>query len=228
MNCTDPNCDWRTVDQARYFCSWSGGKDSCLALHRAMARWGAPEALVNILTEGGTHSRSHGLPVRALEAQAAAIGVPIVQRNATWADYEAQFVDALKQLRAQGVEAGVFGDIDLQVHWDWEKGVCAQAGMTAFEPLWQDAHQALVAEFLAAGFEATIVTVNLERVPEEFLGRSFSTDTVAELMSLGVDVSGEGGEFHTVVLDGPIFSSPIAVEKVGIRRHEGYATLELR
>ena len=228
MTYTEPEAVCDPLRATKYFCSWSGGKDSCLALHRTMSRWGRPACLVNMLTEDGVHSRSHGLPATLLDAQAAAIGVPIVHGSATWEDYEAQFVACLKDLQAQGVTAGVFGDIDLQVHWDWEKSVCAQAGMIALEPLWQAAHRDLVAEFLTAGFEAMIVTVNLTAVPEEFLGRVFSPETVADLEALGVDPSGEGGEFHTVVLDGPIFSRRVPYEIVGVHRHGDYATLELR
>lgn len=226
MATLDPLNNWRQGDSVRYFCSWSGGKDSCLALHRAMNLWGPPECLFNMLTEDGEHSRSHGLPVRVLQAQAAAIGVPIVLGSASWADYEALFVRHLKVLAEQGVEAGVFGDLDLQEHWDWEQGVCGQAGIAALEPLWHGEHEALVAEFLDAGFDALIVTVQLDKVPESFLGRRYS-EAVADLRELGVDVSGEGGEFHTCVIEGPIFAGPIGYHVEGIRRIKTHATLIL-
>ena len=95
-------------------------------------------------------------------------------------------------------------------------------------PLWQAAHADLVGEFLAAGFAAMIVTVDLSAVPESFLGRDFSAETVAELEARGVDPSGEGGEFHTVVLDGPIFRQRVPYEILGIHRAGNHATLELR
>lgn len=227
MNGLDLSNPWRPGDTVRYFCSWSGGKDCCLALHRAIREWGLPVCLVNMLTEDGEHSRSHGLPRRVLQAQAEALGVPLVLGSATWADYEAEFVRLLQPLSAQGVEAGVFGDIDLPAHWEWEKEICARAGMTAVEPLWQATHEELVSEFLTEGFEALIVTVDTIRVPENFLGRRYS-EALTALRELAVDVSGEGGEFHTVVTDGPIFNRPIETETVGIHRQQTYATLQLR
>ena len=72
--------------------SWSGGKDSALALWRARARELRPTALLTMLDETGERSRSHGLPVEVLEAQAASIGVPLVTASATWDDYTAAFV----------------------------------------------------------------------------------------------------------------------------------------
>ena len=89
-----------------YFCSWSGGRDSCLALHRAAARWGPPRRLFTVLSEDDVHSRSHGIPRHLLAAQAAALGVSMAFGSATWEDYEAAFVDCLQQLSAEGLTAG--------------------------------------------------------------------------------------------------------------------------
>lgn len=226
MAITDPLNNWRAGEAVRYFCSWSGGKDCCLALHRAMTLWGPPVCLLNMLTEDGEHSRSHGLPKRLLQAQAEALGVPLVLGSASWADYESEFVRQLQALATQGVQAGVFGDLDLQIHWDWEQGVCEQAGLVALEPLWHTPHEMLVEEFLQAGFDALIVTVQLDKVPQSFLGRRYS-EAVADLREWGVDVSGEGGEFHTCVIEGPIFSAPIPYVAKSVRDIGTHATLVL-
>lgn len=215
-------------DAPRYACSWSGGKDSCLALHRAIQQWGPPAALVNVLSEDGEHSRSHGLPTRVLEAQAEAIGAPMIFGRASWAEYEAVFVEILQGLRAEGITRCVFGDIDLQVHRDWEEMVCARAGMQAELPIWHGDHQALISEFISLGYKATLVTIDLDRVPERFLGRTLSPHTCARLTKLGIDVSGEGGEFHTVVTGGPIFSRRVSVMPQGTLRMSHYAVLKLR
>ena len=122
----------------RFFVSWSGGKDAYLALQRAVRRGGEPAALVCMLHEDGRVSRGHGLPLALLEEQAAALGVPLVTRATTWDGYEATFVSLLHELRGQGVEAGVFGDIDLQAHRDWVEGVCEVAGLGCHLPLWQE------------------------------------------------------------------------------------------
>jgi uncharacterized protein (TIGR00290 family) len=215
-------------DKPRYACSWSGGKDACLALHRAIRQWGPPAALVNVLSEDGEHSHSHGLPRRVLEAQADAVGAPIVFGRASWVQYEAVFVEILQSLSAEGITHCVFGDIDLQVHRDWEEMVCARAEMRAELPIWHEEHEALVSEFLCLGYAATLVTIDLDRVPERFLGRALSPDTCARLTKLGIDVSGEGGEFHTVVTNGPVFSRPVSITPQGTLRTSHYAVLKLR
>ena len=115
----------------RAFCSWSGGKDSMLALHRALDAGFAVEALLAMFDEGGERSRSHAIPPGLMRAQAAALGLPLVMRRAGWSDYEAVFVDQLRQFAAAGLTHGVFGDIDLQPHRDWEERVCASVGQRA-------------------------------------------------------------------------------------------------
>ena len=134
----------------RVFVSWSGGKDAYLALQRAVRRGAVPAVLVCMLHEDGRVSRGHGLPLALLEEQAAALGVPLVTRPTTWEEYEATFVSLLHELRVQGVQAGVFGDIDLQAHRDWVEGVCEVAGLGCHLPLWQEPRRALLGEFLAA------------------------------------------------------------------------------
>lgn len=210
-----------------FVCSWSGGKDSCLALYRALRAGAKPAFLLSMLREDGARSRSHGLMPEILQAQAASLGIPLITRNTSWADYEAVFIAALRDLREAGVPAGVFGDIDLEEHRLWEEKVCSSAGIEAILPLWKTPRLALLDEFLALGFEATIVATNDEKLGQDYLGRLLDRDLVRELERLGIDPSGEEGEYHTVVTDGPIFSEPLVL---GLREgmfHSGYWFLDV-
>lgn len=195
--------------RATAVCSWSGGKDSCLALHRATSAGAEPIALVTMLTEGGRRTRSHGLPVEVVEAQATALGIPLVTGSATWNGYEDAFVAALRAVRADGAELAVFGDIDLDDHRAWCARVCGVAGLDAVHPLWQAAHLDLLAELLELGYEAIVVAARDGVVPASFLGRRLDDRLVGDLTALGIDPAGEGGEFHTVVVDGPLFDRPV-------------------
>lgn len=108
----------------RAFFSWSGGKDSMFALHRALDAGFRVEALLAMFDETGERSRSHAIPAALMQAQADALGIPLVMRSASWADYEAVFTEQLREFASRGVTHGLFGDIDLQAHRDWEeKGV---------------------------------------------------------------------------------------------------------
>jgi uncharacterized protein (TIGR00290 family) len=218
----------RSADEAlagrRFFCSWSGGKDACLALQRAVAEGGEPAALLCMLHESGSVSRGHGLPVALLEGQAASLGIPLITRATTWDDYEATFVSALQQLRAEGVEAGVFGDIDLQGHRNWVEGVCELAGLSCNLPLWQESRRTLLAEFLAGG-RATIVTVDSSRLGADYLGLELGDALIARLEAAGVDVCGEDGEYHTMVTSAPLFARPVPLAWDGVEERDGHLVL---
>ncbi len=199
-----------------FFCSWSGGKDSCFALYHALAAGGVPAYLLTVLAPGGERSQSHGVPLSLLERQAAALGVPLLTCEAGWEEYEEVFVAQLRALRGLGVEAGVFGDIDLPEHRAWQEKVCATAGLVPFLPLWQKPRRELACQFVTLGFTAVIVAVRRGVVPLDFLGRPFDGATIAALEELGVDVAGEAGEFHTFVTGGPIFRHPVSYEVRGV------------
>jgi diphthine-ammonia ligase len=206
--------------------SWSGGKDSALALWRARVRGLRPIALLAMLDETGERSRSHGLPVEVLEAQAAAIGVPLVTASATWDDYTTEFVRALANLAGPSVRACVFGDIDIEPHRQWCVDAAAGAGLEAIHPLWQEPRRALLQELFDAGFRATIVVL---RVPDlDLLGRELSPAVVDSIAAAGHDASGETGEYHTVVTAGPIFAAPVPMSFGAPQRRGDHWAVDVR
>jgi diphthine-ammonia ligase len=195
----------------KVFVSWSGGKDSAMACYQAIQKYGACIAyLLNMLAEDGVRSRSHHLSVAALRSQADAMGIPIVQRQTTWQGYEEEFKNALAVFKKEGVQAGIFGDIDVQEHRDWVERVCSESGLNAILPLWQRSRESLMDEFIAVGFKAIIVAVKLECMGSEWLGRHLDRQFVEDMKRLPqVDLCGENGEYHTFVYDGPIFQNPV-------------------
>jgi diphthine-ammonia ligase len=209
------------------FCSWSGGKDSCLAFYYAVQRGGKPKYLLSMLTEDKCTSRSHGLPKFILEEQARRIGIPVVFRSATWDEYETTFIEALGEFKTRGIETGVFGDIDVESHREWCVRVCNTAGIRTCHPLWKRSRYELLKEFLELGFQATIIVTKADKLGPEFLGRVMNPDTIQQLIKAGIDPSGELGEYHTVVTDGPMFSTPILLKSQKRIMRGGYWFLEL-
>lgn len=199
--------------------SWSGGKDSCLALWRARSAGSNISLLITAMDEHGEKSRSHGVPPALLAAQAASIGAPLEFYDTSWTSYEEKFIGVLRAARERGITQAIFGDIDLVPHREWEEKVCASAGLQASLPLWLEARRALVDEFLAAGFKAVVVCVNGTYLGPEFCGREFDAAFLADLPE-GVDACGENGEFHTFVYDGPAFSVPVAFERIAVQRYD--------
>ncbi|MCL5951181.1 MAG: diphthine--ammonia ligase [Chloroflexi bacterium] len=216
-----------SVNGRPFFCSWSGGKDSCLALYHALQQGGVPKPLFAMMAEGGQLSRSHGLPRSLLDEQSRQLRIPITFRSASWDEYEATFLEALHEFKADGVETGVFGDIDVDSNREWVERVCRQSGIAPFHPLWKRPRRALLEEFIDLGFKATIVAVNSAKLDTRFLGRTIERETVGDMEQAGIDPSGELGEYHTVVTPGPMFSSEIVLKIKGQKTHDGYSFLEM-
>jgi diphthine-ammonia ligase len=215
----------QNIEGRSFFCSWSGGKDSCLALYRALQHGGAPFTLFTVMNQVSERSHSHALPLSVLSRQAEALQIPLQVRTATWETYETVFIDELRQLKAAGIALGVFGDIDIEDHRRWEVTVCEAAGLDACLPLWQESRLHLVEEFISLGFVAHIVTVKDAVLDESFLGRVMDRQLIQDLLDREVDPAGEGGEFHTVVTAGPIFSHPVSIDFGPVVKRDGYSFL---
>ena len=210
-----------------FVASWSGGKDSAMAYYRALKAGSIPKRLWTMFEEDKERSKSHALPFEVVEAQAERIGVPLMIRGAGWKGYEVQFLDAMKECKDAGIDHGVFGDIDLVDHLEWVQKTCAKVGMEAVHPLWMEPRRKILEEFVEAGFEAYIVVVNTKMMPAHFVGRKFTIELMDELDVLGIDSCGESGEFHTVVVDGPIFSGRVPVVFTGQHERDGYVFLDI-
>lgn len=210
------------------FCSWSGGKDCALALKESVDGGAVPRLLIAMMTEGGTRSRSHGLHREVLEAQAAAMGIPIRFGSATWAGYEREFQGLVHEAAAAGLTTGVFGDIDIEGHREWVERVCLRAGAKPCLPLWQR-DRSLVMEHLSdAGLRAVIVAVRDGVLTSELLGRIIDDDVLHELARAGADLAGENGEYHSVVVDGPGFQRPLDLAVEGRTLRDGVWFADLR
>ena len=202
-----------SLNNKRCMVSWSGGKDSCLAMYRAIQAGAKIERLVNMKIEDGMRSRSHGLRSGVIDAQANSLGVALESSATSWADYEDNFIELLIKLKADGIDVGIFGDIDLQEHLEWEEMVCKKAAIIPSLPLWKEDRLSLVREFIELGFVSKIVAVKDELLSSDYLGRALTMVLVEEFETNGIDACGENGEFHTVVIDGPIFNKPIELSE---------------
>ncbi|MGX6445182.1 Dph6-related ATP pyrophosphatase [Neobacillus sp. K501] len=220
--------DWKKgANGHKFITSFSGGKDSVLALYKAM-QVGEAVGLIVMMEEEGKRSRSHGMSSELIRAQAESIGLPFYTGVASWADYEKVFTDLLKMAKIQGAEVLVTGDLDMPEHGCWHDKVTKNAGLKLGMPLWEMNHREAVEEFINLEFVTMIVTVNLSLgMREEDLGRTLTHEFVKELEARGIDPCGEGGEFHTTVVDGPIFKHPIPVRKCRIIKNGEYAFLPL-
>jgi uncharacterized protein (TIGR00290 family) len=206
--------------------SWSGGKDSCAALHRVHAHYDVV-SMVTMFDEDAARSRSHGLRPEVIAAQGDRLGLPRITGRCTWQTYDAAFHGALDEAAAGGVTHVIFGDIMFDEHRMWADRMCAASGLTAVEPLWGESTESLFHEWVASGAEALIVTARAEFLDETWLGRPLREDLLPELRRLGVDPCGERGEYHTVVTGSRLFSRPLRLRREGHVQRAGCWAVDL-
>jgi diphthine-ammonia ligase len=199
------------VSRRRAAISWSGGKDSCAALHRTHGEYDVA-CMITMFDEGEQRSRSHGLRPEILAAQAERLGLRRITGRCTWQSYDAMFAGALEEAKADAVTHVIFGDILFDEHRQWAERMCDAAGLTAVEPLFGASTLTLFEEWTASGADALIVTARAEFLDETWLGRPLRREMLDAFTRLGVDPCGERGEYHTVVTNSPLFDRPLAVE----------------
>ncbi len=194
------------------FC-WSGGKDSALALHRL--RQDARYEIVSLLTTCNEHFQRvsmHGVRLELLDAQAAAIGLPLekvfVSRQSSNEEYQRKMAECLLAHKARGVTGCVFGDIFLEDLKVWREANLAPIGFRGVFPIWKVDSRELIREFLALGFASVICCANDAWLGEADVGRTIDADFIRALPP-GVDPCGENGEYHSFAFAGPVFREAI-------------------
>ncbi|HET8602429.1 MAG TPA: hypothetical protein VFM09_00730 [Marmoricola sp.] len=216
---------------ARAWVSWSSGKDSTLAL--AVAREDPDLEVVGLLTTvnaAADRVAMHAVRRELLEAQAAALGLPLHVVELPWPcsneDYERLMAGAVAAARGDGVTRMVFGDLYLADVRAYREHALAGSGIDAVFPLWGRDTAALAREMLDRGVRATLTCVDPRQLDPGFVGRAYDASLLAELPP-EVDPCGENGEFHTFVGDGPGFAHPLAIRAGEVVEREGFVFADL-
>ena len=211
--------------------SWSGGKDSGLALHALlMDPTMRVRALLTTVTEGYDRVSIHGVRRELVAEQGRALALPVVESRipagATNARYEESTLATLSELRKSGVEAVAFGDLLLEDVRSYRERLVESAGLTALFPLWGRDTGRLAREFLSCGFRAVVVCVDPLKIDRRFCGREYDADLLAEL-PVAADPCGENGEFHTFVYDAPMFDGEVEVARGEVVERDGFVFCDL-
>lgn len=206
--------------------SWSGGKDSALALWTLRSELDTrPTALITTVTEGYERISMHGVRCELLQMQASAVGVPLTEVRIPPACvnevYEARMSQAFEAPPLSEVAAVAFGDLFLEDVRAYREGRLEAAGRRGLFPLWHRDTSMLARQFIADGFEAILVCVDPRRLDPSFAGRAFD-DGLLDDLPADVDPCGENGEFHTFVRAGPIFAKPIACDTGEVVERDGF------
>jgi uncharacterized protein (TIGR00290 family) len=204
--------------------TWSGGKDSALALYEALKAGTKVAALLTTVTKDYGRISMHGVREELLAAQAEAIGLPLevvyIGVGCSNAGYEAAMAGRLERFRERGVSSVLFGDIFLEDLRLWREERLARLGLAGGFPIWKRDTAALAHRFIDLGFRAVLTCVDTWALPARFCGREFDEALLAELPP-EVDPCGERGEFHTFVYAGPILSRPVQFRRGEVVMREG-------
>ena len=208
--------------------SWSGGKDSCLACYNAMQSGYNISYLLNTISKEYKRVRFHGLKDTLVQSQSQALGIPLLQKETTGENYEQEFKDIIKTVIPEGIEGVVFGDIFLHMR-EWADKVCVDLKIQSIEPLCGRSSEEILLDFIDSGFEAIVVATQANLLDEKWLGRKLDKSFLEDIKKLkNIDVCGENGEYHTLVIDGPIFKKRIDISKTEKILRNGYWFLDIQ
>jgi diphthine-ammonia ligase len=219
----------KEVVVSKAFVSWSGGKDCCQSAYRAQQAGYEISYLLNMTNPQSERSCSHGISSAWIKVQAEALGIPLVQQTTNGQDYADQFIAAMQKMRAEGVTHGVFGDIDFNPHREWDENVCKAADIELMLPLWLKDHNQVAMDFIDAGFETVIVATRADLLGPEWLGRQFDRQFLKDLAQFpGISPCGEAGEFHSLVINGPLFKQKVVIQETERVKRQDHWFLDIR
>lgn len=211
----------------KFVMSFSGGKDSTLALYRMIKKGYEPVALLTTVKKDADKSWTHGINRKLLKQVSESLSIPLLEVECDVCEYEKEFEKSLIKAKELGASICAFGDIDIEEHKYWDTERCKNAGIEASFPLWQEDREALVYEFIESGFTTIIKTINLDYLNEDLLGKKLTKNIVDEIKNSGADACGENGEYHTFVIDGPLFKEKISFENKGVVIERNYGHLNI-
>jgi uncharacterized protein (TIGR00290 family) len=219
------------VPSRRVLLSWSSGKDSAWTLH--VLRTDPDVEVVGLLTTvNATHGRvaMHSTRLAIVEAQARAAGFPLHVVPLPWPCSNEVYERAMRRALDDAVKHGVthvaFGDLFLEDIRAYRIKQLEGSGLEPLFPLWHEPTGPLARRMIDAGVEAVVTCVDPKKLSPPFVGRKFD-HAFLDALPPGVDPCGENGEFHTCVLAGPMFRTPLRAAVGEVVERDGFCFADL-
>ncbi|MGA9226024.1 MAG: diphthine--ammonia ligase [Mesobacillus sp.] len=209
--------------------SWSGGKDCCLALYRMLQENKNVACLVSMVSENDARNHAHGIRLEILKLQAEALGIPLVLVDSA-GDYESSLIKALTKLKEQhGIEEIAFGSLYADEDRKWNEEVANKAGLAPLFPVWISPEESskLLDEFITLGFSAVVCRASDKDFDCTWAGRMLDSKFFEDIHNHDICVMGEFGEYHTFVLDGPIFQRKVSLTESRVILNSGLWSLDI-
>ncbi len=197
--------------------SWSGGKDSTLALNEILNNTDYEvHTLITTVTEGYDRISIHGVRNELLEKQVQSIGLPLhkvsIPKDSKNEQYESALKKVLLKFKNEGINEIMFGDIFLEDVKKYRDELLDRLDMKGVYPIWKKDSKELARKFIELGFKAVTTCVDFQQIDKKFVGREYDSGFLNDLPGTA-DPCGENGEFHTFVYDGPLFNEKISFNK---------------
>ncbi|WP_026584899.1 diphthine--ammonia ligase [Bacillus sp. J33] len=209
--------------------SWSGGKDSCLALNALVEQGVEVACLITTAPAEIGRTFGHGEKTDLIRLQAKALSIPVEFVSCSFENYTERYVEELKRLKeVYGLTGIAFGDLYLNGHREWGEKAAYEAGVEAVYPLWMEENESIKAFeiFIESGYKAKVIRVREDVLDSSWLGRELDAAFLCDIREKAVCPMGESGEYHTFVYNGPLFSQEIQLESPKLVQLETTKKLE--
>lgn len=195
-------------DNEKFICLYSGGKDCALAFSIARQKADAV-ALIHCIKENTERTIFHDQEKDVVEAQAKAIGLPLIYHYEDWWSKWDTLIKIYLKYKNEGVKYVVFGDLNSYDNAKIQIELCKGVGLIPCFPLWQASYDELIEELYKHKIVSIITNINHPSINAKFLGEVFDKDIYSHFQKIGIDPFGENGEFHTTVVSADCFSASI-------------------
>jgi diphthine-ammonia ligase len=209
---------------------WSSGKDACLALYRILKEKKNVACLISMVSEKDKRNHAHGIKLDILKSQAEALGLPLILVDSA-GNYEISLISALTKLKEElGIGEIAFGSLYSEEDRKWNEEIAYKAGLHPLFPVWisQNETTKLLEEFISLGFSAVVCRASEKHFDQTWAGRFLDLSFLNEIQKHDLCVMGEFGEYHTFVLDGPIFHKRVNLIKSGVVLNSGLWSLDVQ
>ncbi len=195
---------------------FSGGKDSVFAIYITEQFGWEVSHLVTLHPEKSDSWMFHSINIHHTKPLAEALGIPLVMKS-TKGEKETELFDLQHLLQDLEIDGVISGAIASEYQRIRIEKICDELGIKSFTPLWHKNQELLLRDQIKAGFHIIVVGVFAAGFDETWLGKTIDEETVNDLVSLkkkyGINIAGEGGEFETLVLDGPLFHKKLVIDE---------------
>jgi diphthine-ammonia ligase len=196
---------------------FSGGKDSVFAVYLAEQHGWNLTNLVTIIPENKDSWMYHSVNVHLVDELSEAINIPIV-KGITIGEKEDELKDLKEVLSKLDIDGVISGALASEYQRTRIEKICYELNLKSFTPIWHKDQELVLRNQVDAGFKIIITGVFAYGLDETWLGRTIDEKCISELVKLqnkfGFNIAGEGGEFETLVVDGPIFKKRLVLDEV--------------